>query len=195
METTTETMVEPKFNLEIPYNHPVLVAERKRNKISVSVILLIVAAAFVILGFCSYGAQNSSDWVLYIFLGFAGVSALVAVWMLLTTKPNPKHNDRMIKMVFFEDYLKVTQDNGMVGGKVKNLENCLYRKYANKQYVRYVFEYHDRIMLRILTGTYNGAPTYSNHSIPKAIFAAGEADNFKTFLQDKVGKDYKVKTK
>ncbi len=190
-----EENFETKFNLEIPYNHEVLVAERKKIKITSSVVLLIAALAFAIMGFCAYGSGSDDTVVLYMFLGFAAFAALIAVWLLLNLKPKAKDNERMVKMAFYEDFMKVTQDNGAVGGKVKNLENCLYRKYQNKQYVRYVFEYNDKIVIRILTGTYNGAPTYSNQSIPKAIFGAGEEENFKAFMQEKVGDDYKVKIK
>lgn len=190
-----EETLEPKFNFEIPYNHEVLVAERKKIKVSSSIVLLIAAAVLAILGWCASGSSSSGAWVWYIFLGFAGLAALIAVWNFLNAKPKAKDNDRMIKMAFYDDFMKVTQDNGMVGGKVKNLENCLYRKYKNKQYVRNVFEYNDKIVIRILTGTYNGAPTYSNQSIPKAIFGADEEANFKAFMQERVGNDYKVKIK
>ncbi len=190
-----EETFEAKFNFEIPYNHEVLVAERKKIKISSSIVLLIAAAVLAVLGLCAFGSDSSDAVVLYVFFGMAGLSAACAALCLLNIKPKAKYNDRMIKMVFYDDFMKVTQDNGAVGGKVKNLENCLYRKYKNKQYVRYVMEYNDKIVLRILTGTYNGAPTYSNQSIPKAIFGAGEEENFKAFMQERVGNDYKVKIK
>lgn len=194
METNAETNLEVKFNFEIPYNHPVLAGDRKKTKFLYVIGLFAAAIAVAQVGIYVHN-YGGDDTVAYIFLGVAAVLAVCMVLPFVLMRSRPQDAERMIKYTFLEDSMEVIQDDSKIGGKVKNLKNCLYRKYSNKQYVRCVFECPDKIQIRVLTGHTNGAPTYSDYSIPKDIFAADEIDRFKQFLQDKVGKDYKIKKK
>ena len=196
MDQQNEVLEQKKFDIKVPYNHEVIVAERKKQKRASIILISVCTVFFILFAIFSGLSKNSAPWVPALFGGFAVFSLICIIFILFTLKPNFKNDNKKLCFEFYEDYLKVYQDNAREDGKVKMLENCLYRPYQNKQYVSKVVEYENRFQIKIYTGSYNFVPQYKNHDIPKAIFeTAEEQDAFKNFLQEKVDKDYSIKTK
>lgn len=181
-------MEKKNFEIVVPYNHEMFVAERRKSKIIGGTICLVLAVGFAVAAF-----------VLALLGGISGESILFAVFAILlfipsmcalcTLKPNSKNDNKKLSFYFGEDGLAVVQTKGE--GKERVLQNCLYREFQDKQYVSKVFEYEEKFQLQIYTGTTNGVSQHSYESIPKSIFESDtQLEEFKTFIQEKVGRDY-----
>lgn len=189
-----ENMDVKKFDIVVPYNHEVLVAERKKSKITIGIIFIIATLSFGAFTILSVLGENSVPWAIAIFGAFTAFCLIYALYMFLTIKPRTKDDDKKVTFEFYEVYMKVQQNNGMLSTKTKTLENCLYRNYKNKQYVSKVIETDSKILIKIFTGTYNGVPQYKSHAIPKAIFESDEQlTAFTEFLKEQVEEDKKKK--
>lgn len=184
------------FEVDVPYNNELMVKERKKNRRRSSIAVFAIAAIFVLLAILCLTTSNPSRAGAV----FCGVGALVCVVigiiLFFTTKPNTKLDGRVIKYVFTENGLFIHQDNSANEKKNRTLEACLYRNAGGKQYISKVFEFNEKFQIRIFTGTYNGAPQYSFHVIPKDMLKSeDEMTAFVTFLKYKLSKDYVVKIK
>ena len=179
--------MEEKFNIVVPYNNETMVEFRKKNKISASVIMFIAAAFFIALAvFCGV-AKNSSLVGAIMFALFAAGAIAYAIVSLCTMKPQKKDENKKVEYVFYDSYLQIKIHKDET--KVKTVESCAYKKYKDKQHVDLVTETDKLFDFRILVGTTNGIANYTNHVIPKTIFAnAEELDTFKQFLKERVQK-------
>ncbi len=193
-ENVTENFEKTKFEIDVPYNNEFLVAERKKSRIMVGVLYMFVAVAF--LGLTIWGALSSGPSIALVVV-FAILAALccgAGIYHFCTLKAREKDENKTVKYCFYEDYLQIIQNNAAENGKVKMLENCLYRPYKNKQYVAKVMEFQNKLEVKIFTGTTNGAPQYNRHTIPKSMFETEEELNaFTQFLKEKFSSDYVVK--
>lgn len=178
--------------INVPYNNELMVADRKKSKITMG-ILFLVAFAFCA-GVGIWGFIDGSITIALVFVLIAAGMLGLVIYSFCTIKASAKDENILINYSFYEEYLQIRQDNSASNGKVKMLENCVYRPFKNKQYVAKVFEFADKIQLKIYTGTTNGAPNYHTHIIPKVVFKTEEElTSFTTFLKDKFGGDYVVK--
>lgn len=188
MQAATE---QPLFSVTVPYNHPVLAKTRKTAHITTG-ILCIVGALLV--GAVALGALLSDDsgnmTILAIIMAAIGVFMLGgAVYNFMHLKPSDRDNSKDVQLQFMAEGMHVVR-NDQVTGKNKSLENCLYRPYANKQYVAKIYDYENRLEIKIRTGSYNGAPQYSLQVMPKDVLDAAQASALLSFLQEKLGKHY-----
>lgn len=180
-----------KFNIEVPYNHEIIVAERKKTNITIGVVLLISSLAFIAFTIFSLLSNNSSIWVPIMFGAFALLTIGYAIIQFVSIKPKAKNELKFITYNFYEGFLHVAEEDRKENGKTKEITNCLYRPYKSKQYVSKAIESEQKFQIKILTGTYNFAPQYKVLSIPKAVFKNNEElDAFKNFLKETLEKDY-----
>ncbi len=189
-----ENLNQKKFDIKVPFNNEVMVAARKKTKLSAGIGCLVVAALFFVISIVTINANNSTLAATLIFAGFGAFALAASLCFLLTIKPNAKNDNKVIRYCFYDAYLQIHQINGSENGKEKMLASCLYGNFEHKQYISDITEFDNRLQVKIFTGTYNGVPQYATHVIPKsAITGENELDNFKNFLKKIFGSSYIVK--
>jgi hypothetical protein len=189
-----ENVENPRFEFDVPYNNEALVASRKKQKTIAGVAMFAAALIFVVIAILAATTGQSSTTASMIFGVFAAIGILSGVWFLFSARVKPEDENKVLKLVFYEDYLQIFQINNLAGGKTKELCSCLYRSQAFKQYVSKIIEQQNRFEIKVYTGTYNGVPQYKVHVLPKNIFIGDEQmDSFKMFAMQKVQKDFVVK--
>ena len=188
MATTAD---QPLYEVTVPYNNPVLVAARKKSRLAVGIVCLIGVLVDAAVAIGAWLTNEDGDMtVITIMMAALGVAFLAcAIWNFTHIKPSERDNNKDVKLDFFAESLKVVR-NDQTTGKNKSLENCLYRSYKSKQYVAKIYDYENRLEIKVRTGSYNGAPTYSVQILPKDVLAAEQVSALLAFLQEKLGKDY-----
>lgn len=181
-----------KYGVTVRYNHKVLVADRKKTRIIEGIVIFICALGFAGLTVVSALAKKTAIWVPIVFGAVSLFAFVYSFYYFFTVKASKKDENRRIKFDFYENSLVINQ-SGRKEGKDKLLENCLYRKNGNYQYVTLVTEFKDRFQIKIRVGSYNGMPRYKTHVLPKSIFKNETLTRFTAFLKEKVGVDYIVK--
>ena len=189
-----ENLEKNNFEMTVPYNNEVLVADRKKTKLTGGIFLVVTALIMLALAI-GCAVSGGETWEILLFAIFTVLLLTGAIAMFCTIKPSKRNENKVFKFLFHDDGLQVVQQNGLTDPKARMIENCLYRRYQNKQFVASITEKDDRIIISIYTGTINGAPQYKKHSIPKSILSDEELTNLIDFLKEKVGSDYKVKIK
>lgn len=181
--------MEEKFNIIVPYNNEIMVANRKKNKKTMSIILFIIAPIFLLLSILSGTVNNPSTMAVVIFAIFAAFSLGFGIYDLCTTKPKAKDDKINIEYHFCEDILQIKRNSNKENGKVKTLESCAYRVVSNKQHIKQITETEKFFEIKIYTGTVNMVAQYNKHILPKSCFSSEEElNNFKAFLQERVEK-------
>ena len=182
---------QPLYEVTVPYNNPVLVAARKKSRLAVGIVCLIGTLLDAAIAIGAWVTNEGGDMtIITIMMAALGVAFLACtVWNFTHLKASDRDNNKDVQLTFFAESLKVIR-NDQGTGKNKSLENCLYRAYKSKQYVAKIYDYENRLEIKIRTGSYNGAPTYSVQTLPKDVLDATQASALLAFLQEKVGKDY-----
>ncbi len=199
MKENTEEIIDTKFEISVPYNHEILANQRKKSKKIAGIMSMVLGVLFLAFTIWMGLSMNyDSITTLLLFLGIFGLLGLgsiaLGIYNFCTMKPNIKNDDKFVRY-YFEDWgLRIKEDKNIEKKKTSTLENCLYRKYANKQYVNLVTEYEDRFEFQIFVGTTNGVPNYHTILLPKDVLTApDELNNFTEFLKSKLENDYRVK--
>lgn len=185
-----ENADEVKFNLNVPYNHPVSVQSRKKSYILGGVMMTIVAAAWAIVAVVAGMSESGSIGIALGFVAFSVLCLACGIYFFCIIKPLKRNDNKITNIYFYENYLDVKQTKET---KQKTLTTCLYRPYKNKQYVSRIIELYNKIDVKVYTGTYNGAPKYALYTIPKDLLTEEQLNEFILFLKDRVGADYVVK--
>ena len=188
MENAVE---QPLYAVTVPYNNPILVAARKKSRLAVGIVCLIGALVDAAIAIGAWLTNEDNDMtIIFIMMAVLGVAFLAgAIWNFTHLKASDRDNNKDVKLDFFAESLKVVR-NDQGTGKNKSLENCLYRPYKSKQYVAKIYDYENRLEIKVRTGSYNGATTYSVQILPKDVLAAEQVSALLAFLQEKLGKDY-----
>lgn len=178
-----------EIKIAVPYNHPIMVADRKREKRhSIAAYLSIGLIALAIGAVMSY---LISPYLWIVFGLFAAIMFVLIIRKLIKGKPNARDNDRHYDFYFTEDSLQVRLDDTLLNG-------CAYNNFTT-QYVATVIDRADRVQIQIVTGTISSNDhmqsrnVYMLYSIPKDVMSATEIDSLKEFLQAKIGKRYRIK--
>ena len=182
-----------KFEVKVPYNHELLLNSRKKAKMWAGISLIVVAIFFIVLTI--FSARSTTPTAAIIFVVFDVLAVGGAVFFLIPTKAKAKDENRSVRYQFYEDIIQIF-NNDETKSKDKLQHSFLYRPFKDKQYLNRVTESELSFELSIFTGTYNGAPQYSKHVIPKDSFSSeAEMQEFKTFLEEKLGNAYRLKLK
>ena len=191
-----EILEQEKFKVVVPFNNEVMVKGRKNTKIIGGVSSLFMAALFIGITIwmgMNYGFSSFATWF---FIVLGAIALGTAIYLFCTLKPNDKNNDATLVYSFYEDFLQIVKYKDENDEKPKMQVSCLYNEYGNKQYVAKLVEDETKLDIRIFTGTYNGAPQYSNNLLPKSVFEQEEEFvALKEFLSQKLGNKYKIKNK
>lgn len=177
-----------EIKIAVPYNHPIMVADRKREKRhSIAAYLSIGLIALAIGAVMSY---LISPYLWIVFGLFAAIMSVLIIRKFLIGKPNARDNDRHYDFYFTEDSLQVRLDDTLLNG-------CAYNNFTT-QYVATVIDRADRVQIQIVTGevrsnNMQSRNIYMLYSIPKDVMSAAEIDSLKEFLQAKIGKRYRIK--
>lgn len=177
-----------EIKIAVPYNHPIMVADRKREKRhSIAAYLVIGLMALAIGAVMSY---LISPYLWIVFGLFAAIMFVLIIRKLIKGKPNARDNDRKYEFHFTEDSLQVRLDDTLLNG-------CAYNNFTT-QYVATVIDRADRVQIQIVTGevrsnNMQSRNIYMLYSIPKDVMSAAEIDSLKEFLQAKIGKRYRIK--
>lgn len=177
-----------EIKIAVPYNHPIMVADRKREKRhSIAAYLVIGLVALAIGAVMSY---LISPYLWIVFGLFAAIMFVLIIRKLIKGKPNARDNDRKYEFHFTEDSLQVRWDDTLLNG-------CAYNNFTT-QYVATVIDRADRVQIQIVTGevrsnNMQSRNIYMLYSIPKDVMSATEIDSLKEFLQAKIGKRYRIK--
>ena len=178
-----------KFKIAVPYTHPMMVADRKKEKISSIAAYFFMTVVALIIGAVSSLLIGPYLWV--VFGIFAAVMVFLAVRKLLKDRPTPQDGDRKYDFYFTEDGLQIRLDDTV-------LNSCSYNNQST-QWVAAIYDVPDRIKIQLVTGEVRDAHNlktrniYKFYSIPKAVMAESEPELLKEFLQAKLGKRYKSK--
>lgn len=189
-----ENLEKARFEVVVPYNNEVLVAARKKSKIIQGVLWIVLALMFAGIAIGS-ATSTASSTIIIVFGCVAALFVGLAIFSFVSIRTSSKNDDRTVKYDFYEEYIQIHNEKES-NNKSKLLKSFLYRNYSNKQYLDSVLEYSDRLVLKIYTGTYNGVPQYQTQIVPVSVFTTdSDLNDFKTFLQKKIGNDYKIKNK
>jgi hypothetical protein len=195
MDAAAETRKEnvKKFSYSFPYNHALLAASRARRGKWLGIAMSVAAAAFIL--FTIFLIPSSNETAVFgriLMLTLAVVCLLVAVMSFMMIKPKEKHKNRVLLFDFYEYHVEIAWKDESIN-KGKALGAVLYRAYKDKQYVAKVFLAADRLILKIMTGTYNAIPQYAHHTIPLDVIPQNELAPLKDFLTETFGKDLAIK--
>jgi hypothetical protein len=181
------------FKFEANYNCGELVTLRKKRG-KLGWYLVVFGAVFIIPAILLGMSDNSTKMAgVLMFLLFAVTIAGTGLYFVTYNKANPKNDTKTMIFTFFDYYIHFRINNELKN-KVKDLSQCLYRPYKNKQYIAKVIKSADFISFKIYTGTYNGAPQYARYDIPISCIGTSLSE-FEDFIKEQVGNDYKIKTK
>ena len=181
-----------RYSYTVKNNHPAVLQTKKKAKILNATLCLICSAIFgCFLGLASL--QNNPQTVAIVILAcFTAFALICAIYFYATIKESQKDRTRSRDLIFYEHSFALVEHDE-IKNKDKNLSKCLYARHANKQYIAKFTETKDKFEIKILTGTYNGMPQYKKFVLPKDLIPVEKAEEFKSFMQAKVGNNYQIK--
>jgi len=188
-----ENLIKEIFNFQVKLTHPTILAAKKKYKVFNGTFCLIAGLLFAALGVVSYTTSNNPSLpVMLIFMGFGLFGVISAIYFFATIKPKENDKNLSCEYRFTEIGLIVNQNNEFTN-KSKNLTNCLYVSYQNKQFISQIIESNSNLLIKVYTGTVNMVPQYKKYNLPKDVVGVENIENLRTFLIQQIGKNYIIK--
>jgi len=180
------------FKYIVNFANPTIVEAKKKYKLFNGIICLICGLIFI--GFSILAGMQKNPSIIAVLI-FAGISALAigfSIYYFVTMKVslNDEHND--YEFIFTEIGMVVNQNNKLKNTS-RNLTNCLYRNYRDKQYIARIIEDDKKFLIKVYTGTINLIPQYKKYNLPKDVIEADKLDVFRSLLKQVVTKDFITK--
>lgn len=181
-----------RYSYTVKNNHPVVLQTKKKTNIIAGILCLFATLVFVAITCMAVINNNPSAVAIAIFACFSAFALICAIYFFVTIKETAKDRARSRDLIFYEHSFALVEHDE-IKNKDKNLSKCLYARHANKQYIAKFTETNDKFEIKILTGTYNGMPQYKKFVLPKDLIPVAKAEEFKSFMQAKVGNNYQIK--